>query len=62
MRVRRHRLWDWPRMLAVGFLLLMVGVDLKIVGDPQWGGALAGSGAFAMLWTCGRRPVRRGGQ
>lgn len=62
MRVYRHRLWDWPRMLAVGFLLLMAGVALKVVGHPQWGGALAGGGAFAILWTFGRRPVPRGGQ
>ena len=47
-------------MLAVGFLLLMAGLGLKVVGDPQWGGALAGGGVFAMLWTFGRRPVRRG--
>jgi hypothetical protein len=62
MRVQHHPLWDWPRMLAVGSLLLMAGVGLKVAGDPQWGGALAGGGAFAILWTCGRRPVRRGGQ
>jgi hypothetical protein len=48
-------------MLAIGFLLLMAGVALKVAGDPQWGGALAGGGAFAMLWTCGRRPARGGG-
>jgi hypothetical protein len=62
MRVRRHRRWDWPRILAIGFLLLMAGVALKVAGAPQWGGALAGGGAFAMLWTRGRRLVRWGGQ
>jgi hypothetical protein len=62
MRVHQHRLWDWPRMLAVGSLLLMAGVGLKVAGDPQWGGALAGGGAFAILWTFGRRPVPRGDQ
>jgi hypothetical protein len=61
MRVDRYRPLDWPRMLAVGFLLLVAGVGLKVAGDPQWGGALAGAGAFAMLWTCGQRSVRRGG-
>jgi hypothetical protein len=62
MRVHHHRLWDGPRMLAVGSLLLMAGVGLKVSGDPQWGGALAGGGAFAMLWACGRRPADRSGQ
>jgi hypothetical protein len=62
MRVYRYRLWDWPRMLVIGFLLLMAGVALKVAGDPQWGGALAGGGAFAMLWTCGQRPTDRRGQ
>jgi hypothetical protein len=62
MRLYHHCLWAWPRILTVGLLLLMAGVALKVVGDPQWGGALAGGGAFAMVWTFGRRPVCRGGQ
>jgi hypothetical protein len=62
MRVYRHRLWDWPRILALGLLLLMAGVALKVVGDPQWGGALTDGEAFAIVWTFGRRPVGRGGQ
>jgi hypothetical protein len=62
MRVHHHRLRDGPRMLAVGSLLLMAGVGLKVAGDPQWGGALAGGGAFAIRWTCGRRPAHRSGQ
>jgi hypothetical protein len=62
MRLYRHRLWDWPRILAVGLLLLMAGVALKVAGAPQWGGALAGGGAFAMVWTCGRWPTDRSGR
>jgi hypothetical protein len=44
MRVYRHRLWDWPRILALGLLLLMAGGALKVIGDPQWGGALTDGG------------------
>jgi hypothetical protein len=59
MRVYRHRPWDWPRILTVGFLLVIAGIALKVAGAPQWGGALAGGGAFAMVWAFGRRPVHR---
>jgi hypothetical protein len=59
MRVYRHRLWAWPRILAVGLLLILAGVALEVAGAPQWGGALAGGAAAAMIWAFGRRPVHR---
>ena len=62
MRPYRHRLWDWPRILTVGLLLLMAGIALKVAGAPQWGGALAGGGAFAVVWTCGQWPTDRSGR
>jgi hypothetical protein len=59
MRVYRYRLWDWPRILAVGLPLVMAGVALKAAGAPQWDGALAGRGAFAIVLAFGRRPVHK---
>jgi hypothetical protein len=59
MRVDRHRLWAWPRILAIGLLLVMAGVALEIAGAPQCGGALAGGAVVAMIWAFGRRPVHR---
>jgi hypothetical protein len=59
MRVYRYRLWAWPRILAVGFPLVMAGVALEFAGAPQWGGALAGGAVVAMVLAFGRRPVHR---